>query len=326
MALLNAVRISTSDGLCTIQSTDLDTFLEATAPAEGALSPTWIALSRLMPFVSGESTTIENDGKIRVSAQGRGVFPVMDTKTTDAWPTQPPTGMVLNLDPLLLSHALTTVAHAVSHESTRMNLTGIHVQAVAGVCRVEAADGRRMCIVEFPCEPEVACNFVVQPQSAVLSEVLTKEATITLGNSYLCVQAPGRKVWARLMDVEYPKFKDAIARVAFQTVGEFDRDALIDALTLAASVSTDVFTGIVMRMTANVGVTFSGVSDTGTADSSVDGVCALNGAIKFDPQFAIDALGKMEGMVTVGYADKVSPLKLTQGNVTAFCMPMCLPE
>ncbi|MCE3553562.1 DNA polymerase III subunit beta [Pseudonocardia sp. RS11V-5] len=241
--------------------------------------------------VDGARATI-NCGNSRFSLP---IMPVEDYPQLPAMPQRAGT-----VDAAELAGAVAQVAVAAGRDDTLPMLTGVRLEIEGSRLTLAATDRFRLAVRELDWQPEDAgVSTAVLIPAKTLSDVAktlagagTVEIALSAGDGMLGMTGGGRRATTRLLDAEFPRFRQLIP-AEHTTAAELGVAALVEAIKRVSLVADRVaqirleFGEEGLRLAA-------GGEDVGSAEEELP--CALDGSaltIAFNPGYLLDALGAL---------------------------------
>ena len=197
-----------------------------------------------------------------------------------------------------LASAVAQVAVAAGRDDTLPMLTGIRMEIDGPQLTLAATDRFRLAVRELEWQPEdIEQSTAVLIPARTLAEVAKTlvsagrvELALSAGDGMLGVTGAGRRATTRLLDAEFPRFRQLIP-AEHTTSAMVEVAGLIESIKRVALVTDRVaqvrmeFADDGLRLTA-------GGDDVGSAEEELP--CELEGApltIAFNPGYLLDALG-----------------------------------
>lgn len=241
--------------------------------------------------VDGSRATI-NCGNSRFS------LPTMPVEDYPQLPAMPQRAGSVASD--VLASAVAQVAVAAGRDDTLPMLTGVRLEIEGTRLTLAATDRFRLAVRELDWEPEDAsASTAVLIPAKTLADVAkalsgsgTVEIALSAGDGMLGMTGNGRRATTRLLDAEFPRFRQLIPADS-STTAEVEVSVLIEAIKRVALVADRVaqirleFGEDGLRLAA-------GGDDVGSAEEEIP--CALQGeslTIAFNPSYLLDALGAL---------------------------------
>jgi DNA polymerase-3 subunit beta len=241
--------------------------------------------------VDGSRATI-NCGNSRFS------LPTMPVEDYPQLPAMPQRAGAVAADEL--AAAVAQVAVAAGRDDTLPMLTGVRLEIEGARLTLAATDRFRLAVRELDWEPEDEnLSTAVLIPARTLAEVAktlagagTVEIALSAGDGMLGMTGNGRRATTRLLDAEFPRFRQLIP-TEHTTAAELEVAALVEGIKRVALVADRVaqirleFGEDGLRLAA-------GGDDVGSAEEELP--CILDGSpltIAFNPSYLLDALGAL---------------------------------
>jgi DNA polymerase III subunit beta len=201
-----------------------------------------------------------------------------------------------------LAQAVAQVAVAAGRDDTLPMLTGIRLEIEGSRLTLAATDRFRLAVRELEWAPDgdmASASTAVLIPARTLAEVaktLGSAGTISLalsaGDGMLGVTGGGRRATTRLLDAEFPRFRQLIP-AEHTSAAVVDVAALVEAIKRVALV-TDRVAQVRMEFGEEGLRLAAGGDDVGSAEEELP--CEFEGAplvIAFNPGYLLDALGAL---------------------------------
>lgn len=310
LPILQGVRFVPSPGELHLEATNLEQWLETTAPCVGGLDaaePFIVDGRRLLGIVqslsvatvdlavsAGACTVQAGKGRFRLPVLPLGEWPGKDARLVDA-------GTFTLPGPTFVT-GLQRTAKFVSTDVSRPTLHGVLLDATANDVRLVATDGRRLMVWPLGPSIDVVGQWILPPAlvRAVPALGLDRdgaEATVTAGGQLMQVTGPLGSITSRLLEGPYPDYARFLTLPTLHTV-RVDRGALAAAARRVGSFRTSQNVAAVDLTIRPDAIT---LTDAGSEiGSGVDEVaCTATGdiALRAQADFLIDAI---ENVATAG--------------------------
>lgn len=241
--------------------------------------------------VDGARATI-NCGSSRFSLP---TMPVEDYPQLPGMPQRAGT-----VDAAELAGAVSQVAVAAGRDDTLPMLTGIRLEIEGTRLTLAATDRFRLAVRELDWQPEDAGgSTAVLIPAKTLSDVAktlagagSVEIALSAGDGMLGLTGGGRRATTRLLDAEFPRFRQLIP-AEHTTAAELQVSHLVEAIKRVSLVA-DRVAQIRMEFGEDGLRLAAGGEDVGSAEEELP--CALDGnpiTIAFNPGYLLDALGAL---------------------------------
>ena len=241
--------------------------------------------------VDGARATI-NCGSSRFS------LPTMPVEDYPQLPAMPQVAGVVQGD--VLAQAVAQVAVAAGRDDTLPMLTGIRLEIDGPRLTLATTDRFRLAVRELEWAPEdTTLSSAVLIPARTLADVAKSlanagpvELALSAGDGMLGITGAGRRATTRLLDAEFPRFRQLIPT-------DHTSSAVLDAAPLVEAIKR---VQLVTDRVAQVRMEFgddglrltAGGDEVGSAEEEL--VCELDGApltIAFNPGYLLDALGAL---------------------------------
>jgi DNA polymerase-3 subunit beta len=241
--------------------------------------------------VDGSRATI-NCGNSRFS------LPIMPVEDYPQLPSMPQRAG--KIDANQLAEAVAQVAVAAGRDDTLPMLTGVRVEIEGGRLTLAATDRFRLAVRELNWQPEdESISTAVLIPARTLAEVAktlagsgTVEIALSAGDGMLGMTGGGRRSTTRLLDAEFPRFRQLIP-TEHTTSAELEVAALVEAIKRVSLVA-DRVAQIRMEFGEEGLRLAAGGDDVGSAEEELP--CMLDGnplTIAFNPGYLLDSLGAL---------------------------------
>jgi DNA polymerase-3 subunit beta len=265
--------------------------------------------------VDGSRATI-NCGSSRFS------LPTMPVEDYPQLPAMPQHAGVVPGD--VLAEAVAQVAVAAGRDDTLPMLTGIRLEIEGTRLTLAATDRFRLAVRELewtPEDPDQSTAVLIPART--LSDVAKSLAgagpvqiALSAGDGMLGITGAGRRATTRLLDAEFPRFRQLIP-AEHTTAAIVQVSMLVEAIKRVALV-TDRVAQVRMEFGEDGLRLAAGGDDVGSAEEELP--CELDGApltIAFNPNYLLDSLGAL-------HTDKAQ-LTFTTPNRPALVRPVPAP-
>ncbi|MHA6791902.1 DNA polymerase III subunit beta [Pseudonocardia bannensis] len=241
--------------------------------------------------VDGARATI-NCGNSRFS------LPTMPVEDYPQLPAMPQRAGTIRADQL--AEAVAQVAVAAGRDDTLPMLTGVRLEIEGSRLTLAATDRFRLAVRELEWTPEdPGLSTAVLIPARTLAEVAktlagagTVELALSAGDGMLGLAGAGRRATTRLLDAEFPRFRQLIP-ADHTTAAELEVAALVEAIKRVSLVA-DRVAQIRMEFGEDGLRLAAGGDDVGSAEEELPSI--LDGApltIAFNPSYLLDSLGAL---------------------------------
>lgn len=266
-------------------------------------------------IVDGSRATI-NCGNSRFSLP---TMPVEDYPQLPAMPQH--AGTVAGNE---LAEAVAQVAVAAGRDDTLPMLTGIRLEIEGTRLTLAATDRFRLAVRELDWDPEdTGLSTAVLIPAKTLSDVAKSlagagrvEISLSAGDGMLGITGAGRRATTRLLDAEFPRFRQLIP-AEHTSAAVLEVAGLVEAIKRVALV-TDRVAQVRMEFGEDGLRLAAGGDDVGSAEEELP--CELDGTpltIAFNPSYLLDSLGAL-------HTDRAQ-LTFTTPNRPALVRPVPAP-
>ena len=296
---------ATDDGLGTISGFDYETSaraeLDATVITAGRVLVSGRLLADIMRALPNKPVDVVADGSRVNIACGASKFS-LPTMPVDDYPELPELPALAGTVPAaVLATAVQSVATAAGKDDTLAMLTGVRMEVAGSRLTLAATDRFRLAVRELDWSPAagVGDSAVLIPARALM------EAAKQLGNAgtvsvfmdaaagMIGFSGGGRQATTRLLDAEFPRFRQLIPtnHTATSVVDVADLVAAVKRVSLVAGRVAQI------RMAfGRDGLTLSaGGDEVGSADETMPATLVGDGlTIAFNPGYLLDSLATMD--------------------------------
>ena len=301
--LLEAVSGPSGDRL-TVSGFDYETSarveLDATIGDRGRVLVSGRLLADITRALPSKPVDVVVDGARASISCGNSRFslPTMPVEDYPQLPAMPQVAGVVQGD--VLAQAVAQVAVAAGRDDTLPMLTGIRLEIDGPRLTLAATDRFRLAVRELEWAPEdTTLSSAVLIPARTLADVAKSlanagpvELALSAGDGMLGITGAGRRATTRLLDAEFPRFRQLIP-TDHTSAAVLDAAPLVEAIKRVQLVTDRVaqvrmeFGDDGLRLTA-------GGDEVGSAEEEL--VCELDGApltIAFNPGYLLDALGAL---------------------------------
>lgn len=252
----------------------------------------------------------------------RFILPIMPVEDYPQLPAMPQLAGTVAADEL--AQAVAQVAVAAGRDDTLPMLTGIRLEIDGPHLTLAATDRFRLAVRELDWEPEDTeqVSAVLIP-ARTLSDVAKTlagsgrvEIALSAGEGMLGLTGGGRRATTRLLDAEFPRFRQLIP--AEHTTAVIVQVAVLTESIKRVSLVTDRVAQVRMEFGEDGLRLAAGGDDVGSAEEELP--CELDGAsltIAFNPAYLLDSLGAL-------HTDRAQ-LTFTTPNRPALVRPVLPP-
>lgn len=325
--VLSGVLITGSEDGLTIAGFDFDVSAEVRVPAEIASPGTVLVSGRLLSDITRAlpakpvDVGVEGSRMLLTCGSAKFSLPAMPVEDYPTLPTLPEETGVVSAD--LFAEAVGQVAIAAGKDDTLPMLTGIRVEISGDKVVLAATDRFRLAVRELTwttAAPDVDAAVLVPAKTlaeAAKSVTSGSDVHLALGSGasvgeerLLGLRSAGRRSTTRLLDTEFPKFRQLLPaeHTAIATVGVADLAEAIKRVALVADRGAQVrmeFDDGVVRLSA-------GADGVGLAEEDLPVDFAGEPlTIAFNPSYLTDGLASLHSdRVTFGFTTPSKPAVL----------------
>lgn len=323
--ILAHVLIEPADGSIALVATDMEVGLRCQIPAETRKKGPTTLNARKLYEIAREVTADElilrsaAEGWVDVVA-GRSRFKVVSFPPKD-FPELPlgagvGGGAQIRIASGTLREMIDKTIFAVSTDETRFNLSGVHVEtAEAGILRMVATDGHRLAMIDRAVTDASIPRGVIMSRKGLaevrklLDETGEQELTLVVAEKDVRVHTPGVSFFMRLVEGEFPDYKQVIP-AAPRFRAQLGRDDFLAAMRRAALMASERSHGVKLRL--DTGMLELSASNPDAGEASEDLEIGYTGdpiTIGFNGRYLIDVLTAHAAGDTIemGLTDEVGP-------------------
>jgi len=327
MPILANVLLTAADGKLGVAASDLEVSLIGEAPADvktpGKITVAARMLYDIVKELPADNVNVQVTKGQRVEIQsGQSCFKIVGA-SADEFPSL--TGVTLekpiSVEAGKLAEMIEKTSYAVSTDETRYNINGVYVETVnhpvgkesSGI-RFVATDGHRLSMIDRPAEGFTIDKGVIIPRKGIAELKKNLEgnegaASVCIKEGFFTVQTGSVTVGIRLVDGEYPDYRQVIP-VNNATVVSIARDELLAAVRRVSLVSTDKTKAIKFRVVENNMILSSSSPEYGEASESLEiKKTGDDVAIGFSSNYVSDLLSSMNGaeLVEIKFSGELGP-------------------
>ena len=335
LPILSNVLIRADNGALSLTTNDLDVGMSCSVEAKiekaGGTTLPARRLAGIVKELPAAEVNVEVDGKNVASIRCGPSFFKMMGLAEDEFPALPKleTAKGFSIKQKDLKDALRKTSYAISTDETRYVLNGILFSFKENKLTLVATDGRRLALVdlevEFPRSNEVD---VVVPAKCVteLSRLLGDEGDLkmSVGENQIAFEAGGRLLVSKLIEGNYPNYKQVIPQESRERV-TIERELLLNAVRRVGLLSSEKSNSVKLNFTKNNLEITANTPEIGEARESL----AINYkskefSVAFNPGFLQDPLRNLaEDEIHLEVSDEMSPGVIKIGTPFLYVlMPM----
>jgi DNA polymerase-3 subunit beta len=341
MAILTNLVIEAGASEISVVATDLEVSLRQSLAAK-VTEPGTAALSARKLFeivresTSPEVTVRSLDSHWVGVSYGRSNFRLMGIDASEH-PGMPAAAgeasSSFELEAEELAEIIEKTLFAVSHDDTRSNLAGVHLDAGSkkGMIRLVATDGHRLAVVDRKAKGSSPKEGVILPRKG-LAEVLkvlpevTGTVKVALAGNEAIIDLPGCTLSMRLVEGTFPDYKQVVPKESANLV-HVDRDAFLQTVRRVSLLSSEKARGIRLGLSPARLEISANNPDLGEASEDLEvEYTGPDLEIGFNARYILDVLQVFpEGSrVELGLGDQLSPgvIKGSDPGYSYVVMPM----
>lgn len=323
LPVLNNVLIRVDDGKVSLITTNLDMaivdFLPVSSSKNGV---TTVPAKLLAEFVSnlprGEKIKITTSGTKVIISAGKYTSTINGSPADD-FPELPEidekNAVVFKIGADEFKNGISSVAIASSNDLTRPALTGIYFNTADKVLCAAATDGYRLAERKLIKNVESDVSVVVPASS--LQEVLraindsVEEVEISFNDDLVRFRLGEIEIISKLIDASFPDYRRLIPKDNDIKL-ELNREELIRITKLAALFARSVNGSITCEAKKpNNFIVKSIASELGENDSIIETEVEIEGKIRLNARFLIDALNVLDDTaITFDFSSRMAPVIL----------------
>lgn len=313
--LLTAIKVTASERGLTLEGTNLEIDLSCFVPAEIQDPSSFVVPAHLFAQIvrnlGGDLVELElQAAELTVRAAGSDFR--LQTGDLSAYPELNfPEGGQSTIDSEELSKALSRVRYAASNEAFQAVFRGLKYEQKEGRVRMVASDGFRLAYREFPAAGEDRTLIIPARSADELIRVLgSGNATLNHGDGTLGVTTDRARMNIRLLDGTFPDYEKVIpkdARTQFTLSAASFKEAVSRVAVLADKSANNRVELIIASDTLQLTAEGEYGRAHDTLQITASGVDAAM-SVAFNARYLLDALGPLEGDVTVLVSGTASPV------------------
>ena len=319
LPILSNVLIRAENGALSLTTNDLDVGMSCSVEAKiekpGGTTLPARRLAGIVKELPASEVSVEVDGKNVASIRCGPSFFKMMGLAEDEFPALPKleNAKGFTLKQKDVKDALRKTSYAISTDETRYVLNGILFSFKESKITLVATDGRRLALVdleaEFPRSNEVD---VVVPAKCVteLQRLLSDEGDlkISVGENQIAFEAGGRLLVSKLIEGNYPNYKQVIPQESRERV-TIERELLLNAVRRVGLLSSEKSNSVKLNFTKNNLEITANTPDIGEARESLAiAYKSKDFSVAFNPGFLQDPLRNLtDEEIHLEVSDEMSP-------------------
>lgn len=333
MPALQHVLLRVDGKRLTATGSDLSLTVAASCSVTGATDGAILApldLARLIALFPADALTVTVKGKSIEVKVGKRIDTSLVGLPASDFPKLPTVDVPAStMDAAPLREALAMAHPAVCTDETRFHLAGVAIDASAGSSRFVATDGHRLHLVETPIGFTTGTHIIPGTAVTALRSLLAdaESVAIALDGQRIAATVGNATLIAKLIDAQYPPWRQVVPSADRTARASFDRSALRDAIRRCAEVDKGSNRGVVLKLAKDSGeARLVASSERGAYTEDVELGEEWLGAdlsIGFNPRFAIEALdAAATDRVVATFGAPLDPIAFIGGSMTGVVMPM----
>jgi len=307
-----------------ISATDMDVGLRCRVPAAikrpGSVTANARKLYEIAREVTSEEVTLKASGAGWVDLHaGRSKFKVVSLDPKD-FPVLPlsaaaPAGTTIKIAAGTLREMIDKTLFAVSSDETRFNLSGVYLESGDDGIRMVATDGHRLALVERALKSVKLPRGIILPRKGLvevlklLEQADETELTLVIAEKDVRVQAPEVSFFMRLVEGEFPDYRQVIPG-STRATARMNREDLFGALRRIILLASERSHGV--KLSLQKGSLEIAASNPEQGEASEDIEVAYPGeplTIGFNARYLLDVLNVHAAgdVIELGLTDEVGP-------------------
>ncbi|MBN2711004.1 MAG: DNA polymerase III subunit beta [Planctomycetes bacterium] len=332
--VLQNIQIKGNDnGTITLSATDLEIGMRYEMEVDGLQDPDTVLLpgSRLNGLVRDDwantiNFNIENDkaeitsenGKFHLVGQSSDDFPAISDMPTEG---------VIEMSGAAIVDAVSKTMFSTAKGDTRYALNGILLHIEKKAVEFVSSDTHRLSLVkkESRTGGKNVEAIVITKGMNSLARLADNEETVKifLTAHELIAQTSSATMMARLVDGQFPRYKDVIPKDLEKSVS-VNRELLIKTLRLSGQVTNEETRSVCISAEADKLVINSSGSESGDGRTEIPAEVDGEGiSVSFNFVYLLDVLKTVsDEKITIRFRDSESPARLDIGDFTHIIMPI----
>lgn len=256
MPIISNVLLEASDKQLNLIATDLEVALKITVPAQveepGKITVSARKLYEIIREIPNPEIELSEGEGSRIRILSGRIFYNLFGLPAEQFPALPVHEDIkeINIFSETLIELINKTIFSVSLEDTRFNLTGIHIEKLEDKLRMVSSDGHRLSLMEM-IVPGVKkldlASGVLLPRKGAreILKLCESQNEISIGfKEKLCmVRSAGTKILTRLIDGEFPDYKEIISTDGGRDAVA-DRRSLLETLRRTSILATDKYKAV----------------------------------------------------------------------------------
>ena len=317
MPILSHVKLTAEKGRLSVSATDLEVSLtgevEANVQSGGSIAvDARVIYEIIRELPEGElSLKLGQNNRLELNL-GQSRFKINGV-SADEFPSL--VGLSLNnpttVEASVLSEMINKTVFAVSSDETRYNINGVYAETLQGAIapnkeslRFVATDGHRLALIDKEAQGFRLDKPVIIPKKGVmeLRKVIEGNdgvARVSVNEGFFTVQSEGVTFAARLMDGQFPDYRQVIPTECTTTI-EVGTSELLSAVKRVSLVTTDKSKAVRVKLiNGNLLISSSSPEYGEASDNLTVTQTGEDVEVGFSSLYLIDLLTSMSGSETV---------------------------
>lgn len=321
---LSGVLLTLEGDRLRLSSTDLEIASELTVTVAGERDGVALVPGRLLGDVvrslppAAVNAEVDSDRLHLACGRARFDIRLMPAEDFPSLPEPAADAPVAVLKAEEFGRAVSQVARAASTDDARPVLTGVSLEATAGMLTAAATDSYRLAVREVPWDQGAESTALVPRRALVeaqrAADALGSEVRLVLEPSQATFAFADRRLTTRLIEGKFPDFRQLLPS-DFERRLEVDRAELIEVVKRVSVVGGDsspTVAPVTLHLSADTVRVTAGTGEVGEAEESLPGV--LQGEdlqIAFNPRYLTDGLDVAGSeRVRLDFRDELKPAVL----------------
>jgi len=224
-------------------------------------------------------------------------------------------GTVIKIAAGTLREMIDKTLFAVSTDETRFNLSGVYLESSDGGIRMVATDGHRLAMIERSLKAPKLARGVIMPRKGLvevrklIEQQEEVELALVVADKDVRVQAPNVSFFMRLVEGEFPDYKQVVPGSTRSKV-RMNREDFLGALRRIALLASERSHGVKFGLDKGTLEVAASNPDQGEASEDIEVSYAGEPmTIGFNARYLLDVLGVHAAgdVIEMGLTDEVGP-------------------
>lgn len=326
--ILANVRIEISDSKATLTGTNLSqsakVYIDVDSSENIDTTINFKKLSAILSQLPNKDLSLSLKDELATLKCGKSKFK-LSCINSDQWPIDDIEGdpISLDIDLDLFRNHINQVFYSVSRDESRPVLNGVMIEIENGNFRTVATDGKRLSVSSIHGVHQDNINANVICPVGILLDICknsTESIHIKIYESKMCVKSGDYEVVTKLIEGNYPNYKQIIPK-EFSDRIIIDRRLFLESIQRVSLILDDSQNFIQLIFEENKLTLTAQTHDSAqeSFDIDFDGSAEFN----FNPILLIDMLKNVQSdEVVLNYNDRTSPTLISCDNLRYIVMPM----